>query len=859
MAEWDVVTQEAAPAQSVKPDPWKVQTTQPAQKPAAEYPLAMRGEILPLGRTGGGKLVPAVPGVIKDPFDLFYEAIHGKTSMVANEEGVVRPDEASTDRAINAGMFGLKMGRLPGSELPKLAAAAPALKTGFEVAQEIPIAKETKTSAVSPEMAAAQHPIPKSPEVPAVPPKPLVQGVSDDLFKLRQNTVADRAEISNYLDKMPEQFRTPEVQERWYHAMENPKAMEKMAPEERQAFTQFVEPMRKELSDLYAKVKQYGYPVEDDTYVHRVVKGHAPTYDSMSGDAYNPIVGTKSLPQSTSALKGRKFFALEDAQGVRHVVSQGGDGVRVWNDGKPTKLNVDELTPGAQVEAGGKRWTAKQATTQEIEGNTPVKYYKNATVNTADALSRMRQVSRNIDYLEELKKSPKFLNYARRVDGNSPPPRGWKESKLPQLRGWVLEPKLRAAFDDFYKPGVEGLEGLRKINQFATASIFWQPLPHIENVAAHWFVGRGWDWIKPRPIRHFANDAGRAIRAVVTQNEDYQKLLRQGSGLVYGGIKNGDFYQAMAKRFGMEIEKDQERWGALRKVPGFDQIADKTAWWYKQVNKVLWQTGDMFMAHRVFELERKGMSTAEAIKEAEKHIPNYRIPTEVVGSRTFSNIMQEPALTIFSRYHYGMWKSYTNMLGDLAKGTGKEKLESIGNLAALGFLMYMVYPAIDYAIQKITGDSSAKKLRRGAASVPSWVQEMYNGDMQFPQFLSNVITMAPATKEMLQQGSSYDFFTGKQISPSDGMRSVVERGEHAANALVNPYAVVNQFADERPGARDAVRAVFDMAIGAKNTSDRTLQGREYGKKLRERESKKRQKQPKGLIEKGYNALVGTDE
>jgi hypothetical protein len=61
-----------------------------------------------------------------------------------------------------------------------------------------------------------------------------------------------------------------------------------------------------------------------------------------------------------------------------------------------------------------------------------------------------------------------------------------------------MDPRLRAAFDDFYRPGAgesELLDGLRKINQFATASMFWNPVPHIENVLGHRVVGRGFDRI----------------------------------------------------------------------------------------------------------------------------------------------------------------------------------------------------------------------------------------------------------------------------------------------------------------------------------------------------------------------------
>jgi hypothetical protein len=152
------------------------------------------------------------------------------------------------------------------------------------------------------------------------------------------------------------------------------------------------------------------------------------------------------------------------------------------------------------------------------------------------------------------------------------------------------------------------------------------------------------------------------------------------------------------------------------------------------------------MMQRVLELERKGMAMREAIREAEKHIPNYRIPTEVMNSRAFSQLLQEPAFTVFSRYHYGMFRSYVNMLTDLFRGTGREKLEAIGNMLALGLLTWVVYPALDAAVREVTGEEEGKKLRRGPSTMPNLVQEIWQGDDQFPKLLADAITPAVPIK-----------------------------------------------------------------------------------------------------------------
>lgn len=788
----------------------RVETQKPGTSPGQALKHALPGSmVIPfIKRMGEGILETA-----KSPGETFKRGAAGQPIV---------PSEQLVPEAANLAMLGgVRLGKSPvRAEIPKAVEAAPV-----------------------------------EPTMPGL--KEAVVDTADELNRLRQSGVADRAQVSQHIEQTPKELREPVAMERIYHATEDPSLVPKLPPSEQEVISKVIDPMRKEGFELLKKIRGYGATDIDfdPTYMHRIAKGHAPSYDSMRGDAYDPVVGTRSLKRQTSATKERSYFAIEDEGGRRFVISKGDDGTQVWRDGRPHKIGDIELRPGTEHMIAGHPWKVTQARTSEIEANTATRYHKNPVVNMADALVRMREVARNVEFLDKFKTDMQAQGRAVPIAQGRPAQKGFVETKIPQLRGMAFEPKIAHVLDDFYKPGLEGLEGLRKINQFATGSIFWNPIPHIENVAAHWFTGRGWDWIRPGPIKGFATDAGRAIKEVITQGPEYQRLLREGSGLVSGGVRNADFYQAMGKRFGMDIERN---WGEWK--PYFDKVGLKTpyeavAWWYDKMRSVLWQTNDMFMMHRVLELERKGLSARAAIKEAEKHIPNYRIPSEVLNSRMFSRILQDPAVTIFSRYHYGMWKSYMNVLADMGKGAPKEKLDALGNLAALGFLLFMVYPAVDFALQKLTGDPKAEKLRRGSTSIPQWTKELYQGDMTFPQFLSNTITLAPATKEGMQQFVGKDWFTGRDLG------GPVPRAEHAAGALVNPYSIANQLTDTRPGGRETGRTVLDQIVGARNVSERTLRGRERAKKQRERDDRYREKHPRGLIEKGYQRLRygGTDE
>ena len=224
------------------------------------------------------------------------------------------------------------------------------------------------------------------------------------------------------------------------------------------------------------------------------------------------------------------------------------NGITVWNNKTGTNIPTSaEIKPGEIVDINGTNWTVKPARTKEIEqhglfnGPKPAEYHKNAFVNTADAVVRLREVVRNLKFVAEVKKSPWWLSHAVKDGGNARAPKGWREPLMPQFKGWKVDPKIANVLDDFYKPGIlDADNALRKVNQFATSSMFWNPIGHMQNVGIHWSVARGFDWIRPSVMRHFATDMTRAVKATVTQDADYQRFLRDGGGLVYGGEKNAD-------------------------------------------------------------------------------------------------------------------------------------------------------------------------------------------------------------------------------------------------------------------------------------------------------------------------------
>jgi hypothetical protein len=271
------------------------------------------------------------------------------------------------------------------------------------------------------------------------------------------------------------------------------------------------------------------------------------------------------------------------------------------------------------------------------------------------------------------------------------------------------------------------------------------------------------------------------------------------------------------------------------------------------------------------------MSRVQAIREAEKHIPNYRIPTEVMGSRAFAKLMSDPLTSAFGRYHYGVFNSYANMVRDMVgkNATMEQRVEAVGNLLALGSLVFVIYPMVSYAIQKLTGDDKVKKLTRGPAAVPSAIlqslprsekpwqaTELYHRltpgeNKQWYDFLGSSITLAPAFREGLEQfpGINRDFLTGQHIEQpgeKSPVRRVAQRIEHAAGSAISPIKTIEQ-GIEVGKEKGITRAVAQQLLGTEDKTARQRRGQQLGKKYEAKEAKKARKHP-GMIEKGIMGI-----
>lgn len=557
--------------------------------------------------------------------------------------------------------------------------------------------------------------LPPPPEISAAGLRPIVTGLDDELNRLRTNATADKRVLTQMVERMPPAWLKPELQEKVSEEVERRMlkggAAGPYSSEVREVLdgVKALTDRQRELGDA-VRAKLAGVAVDDPSlarvasvdegYVHRVVKGR-----EGPGSIVDPRVELDVITGG-SVKGGQQRTISKFAPGMQSrslYVLENEDGARVWG-AKPLKEISDPdgkktLGFGDAIEtATGQRWTVKPATMAEVEANTDIRYHKNFLANTIENVARLERVNRNLDFLATTAKDLETQGlFVRAPSGKLLPPtnaEGMAKVELPGMIGWA-NPKIAYVLNDFFDASKGDLEWfVTKANRFIIGSLFISPVVHAGNVGMHWAPGRGWDWVKPAGYGSLMKDGVAAVREVWTQGPRYIEHLREGSGLLYASTTTENFHQMLLTKLFHEQTADPKTWGQYAKSLGVS-LADLVKAEYRWSRKTLWAANDMFMLQRQFELERQGLPMREAIRQAEKDIPNYRVPSEVMGSHAMSEFLKSPNIMNFGRYKYGQIRALALVVDDLARGSKEERIDAVGKLTMLGAIGLGFYPLLN--------------------------------------------------------------------------------------------------------------------------------------------------------------------
>ena len=606
-----------------------------------------------------------------------------------------------------------------------------------------------------------------------------------------------------------------------------------LAPEEQVIFDKYYQPLIKELTKAYEylkdinpdlanqlgemkngkfffnrmmnpltreqiKVMQENGTIENPNFFGKVKNTFAELGGKLEG-GFDPDLGKLS-----SASKTRAFWVIKERNGDRTVVQIAKDGkIFKWEGQKATLLGRmpqrEQMLKEGDTFFGGK---LAQGSIKEIEEHAPVTYNRNSFAVLIQKMNEAREEVRQDAFLKELMASPMMKEIAlpTYLDGKlQEVPEGYmvpkSVDKYPPLAGYMFPTRVAQVINDFarvWDPTV-----LTNLTNIIVKNMMINPIAHMLNEAFHLYNARGLSgWVTPGGIARFQKTGKDAINDVINLTDFYEETIRLGGSLLAPGTRASAFQEALFGKGLNEFSKTGE-FKELANDMGVSlkQLYNNIS---KQSNRAMWITRDiMYMQYLREIMATKGVSHAEAIVYAEKHMPNYRLPSivgeKVVGEnigRGLSYVMQNPNISVFSRYHYGMVKSLVNMVrevGAIRKGAEgiKEFKQGIDSAAAVAVALAVVYPLMDMMAKSMTDNDRAKYRRAGPYHLIHAMEDVVSGAKAPAAAINSVFTFNPALSGLVQLGMNTNWYNGQAIynPQSDPVTLASDLSRYAAQQL----------------------------------------------------------------------------
>ena len=669
--------------------------------------------------------------------------------------------------------------------------------------------------------------------------KGTVRTLADKLYRTERRHDATQREALEEVQKLPPE--AARLGEKFFEMLEPGGKKPTLTPEEKALFDKHLKPWLQAQRDLYEEIKKLApdmLPADyDPDYVHHLVEGKTPEFDEQIGivshEPNSPWFGSKTLPRTTRSLKNSKYYVREDEYGTREVVSIDDKG-NVYSYMGKTKTNIPphsikgDIAPGETVSIAGKKWTIKRASVAEKEGATNIKYYKNAYLSTYSNVVRLQKVAEALKFFEQTKEQfqhdPQVMPLARWPGDKRNIPKDFRGTTLPGWEGWKFDPHLAETMDDWHnKPGEAWKESLKNITHGIVGTLFLLPFRHIANVAGHYYVGRMGDALAHGALptgQHFA----RAMWDVLKQGPMTKDMLKAGSGMQLTKVLNADFNKQLLKGLEKQWKQNPEEWGWLFKKLGVNPV-DIYNGWLKASSTAMWYMSDVMMQALVREKMARGMNLEDAIRSAEKDIPNYRINPRVMmdnqAGRAMSRYLQNNLFSVFGRYNNNKWRAVADMTNDIMKGgePGTRK-EGVAKALALASLVYFVGWPLTGAVQSLTGkkDKEASpfgpvdvtdKLKRFAELVaPQTMKRMGATDDQVDavKLLQSFIGVSTGVEQSVEQGTGHNPFTNQEDM------TLGERGQ----SLVETISPIQMATEMATGKTSLLEQALKSTIGMRS-------------------------------------------
>lgn len=565
-----------------------------------------------------------------------------------------------------------------------------------------------------------------SPGAPPLKPGQAAGNIAQTLIRHDQaaitRDVAMRRQRDEFLAANPDYAAQDEA---LYHAGENPSTS--LTPRQQYLFKTFLEPIRKRNELYVGELKSLGVKLPDmvnpNTYMHRQAIEQTPSKTLLQrmADTVDPTGALSNIAPTRGFGTKPEIFQMPHAGTAQSAITgeQGGyvinaekGTVDIYKNGKV--IDTGHIVNDQVVTKNGGKWDMTRGTTLEVEQHTPVRYQKSALASMQETSRQLQDAIANAKVMRGMKTSPDFLQLAR--PPGAPSMQGWKSISIPGYHGlddWKMDPHLAEVLQDYTNVKQDPNMMLQGINRLIQGSIFINPMGHILNVEWHAAVEAGLFGGAARAVQGAVKLitpgektlTRRAIESVINKDADYLRYVRESPGMKGANNYIRNFSDETLKLMG----KNPNALNGAARIWGLRSGADLLRVVYGASNKTLWGVGDMILMKSFLAKEAEtGKGAAEVAGAVHQHIPDYVVPSRVLGIRGISQLLQSPIVLGFSRYEYNRLESYANLMKGLVKpGPGGTRAEAMDQIMALGFHAAVTYPMLDYAVQKATGNPHA--------------------------------------------------------------------------------------------------------------------------------------------------------
>ena len=618
--------------------------------------------------------------------------------------------------------------------------------------------------------------------------------------------------------------------------------------------------MKQTIGDLQAEIaalaKKNGAELSED-YMPRIRLWSPKGVKEKLGKWWGDMTRTEGafaqkMNEGPDALEERNIFALEKPDGSRTVVQIRKNGIFSFDKGKMKVLAKGETASKKVGDdlLGGKLVEAK---VHEIEHNTSYRYSHDPVLNMMIRRNELRAEDRLNTFMKEMVESPEFkdigVDVIDKTTGkpNKEIPAGWKVPKhidrIPMLAGKAFEPKIAYILEDWAKTWDKSL--MQNLTSFLIKNMMLNPIPHVFNEAMHLYNIRGaTGWFTPGGLYRFFPTAKAGMRDVLNQSPLYLQVMKEGGSILGADVRNKDFVRNLLDKAGKDALADpkfEKDLGSIAAKVGMTPLNLYNRW-SKASNKFMWVTRDMMYMQIIREtMKRKGVDVKGAIKIVEKHMPNYRLPSKIMGSRKVSEVLGNPNVAVFSRYHYGMIRSLIETAKEanpknLKTPEGRKQfLHSLDVMAAVGIAYAALYPIMD-AMAKAAFGMEAEQRRAGPYHLIHAGFEVAHGDKDTQALLAPVFTFNPILLYTGQLVMNRQLYSGKEVfHPNDTAGQIAtDIGKYTAKSIPQ-YGPMQQAGESPEGFKKTLAKQMD--IKAKTHTD--AKKRKRRAEFVERERKKR--------------------